>query len=85
MNEMSDANRRAMAEDYNTTAAALLGHAPFRVRKLSDRTIKALLDYGIDAPERLLFMTAEQLKGIPGVGKSSLAEIMKYRSRFLPE
>jgi hypothetical protein len=39
---------------------------------------------GINAPERLLFMTPAQLKNIPGVGKASLAEIMRYRSRFLP-
>lgn len=52
----------------------------FRDKGLSDRTIKALLDCGIDAPERLLFMTPDQLAVIRGVGKISLGEIMRYRA-----
>ena len=55
----------------------------FRDKGLSDRTIKALLDCGIDAPERLLFMTPDQLAVIRGVGKISLGEIMRYRARFI--
>ena len=58
---------------------------PFQWRGLSDLTIKTLMDAGIDAPERLLFMTLAQLCDIPGVGKDALAEIMNYRSRFLPK
>jgi hypothetical protein len=30
-------------------------------------------------------MRPAQLRDIPGVGKVALAEIMNYRSRFLPE
>jgi hypothetical protein len=60
--------------------------APFRDRKFSDRTIDALLAFGIDAPERLLFMEERDLREkIPGIGKVSLAEIMAYRSRFRGE
>jgi DNA-directed RNA polymerase alpha subunit len=59
--------------------------APFRDRELSDRTIDALVACGIDAPERLLFATEAELKNLPGVGRASLGEIMRYRMRFLPE
>ena len=55
----------------------------FRDKGLSDRTVKALLDCGIDAPERLLFMTPDQLAVIRGVGKISLREIMLYREQFI--
>ena len=55
----------------------------FRDRGLSDRTVKALLDCGIDMPERVLFMTPAQLAVIRGVGKTSLGEIMRYRARFV--
>jgi hypothetical protein len=61
----------------------MLEPQPFQNRGLSDRTVKALLDCGIDAPERLLFMTTAQLAEIPGVGKVSFDEIMQYRSRFV--
>ena len=52
-------------------------------RGFSRRTIKALQDR-IDAPERLLFATEEEIRRAPGIGKISLAEIMNYRSRFIP-
>ena len=48
---------------------------------LSDRTVKALLACGIDAPKRLLSMTPVQIAVIPGVGKVSLDEVMRYRVR----
>jgi hypothetical protein len=46
--------------------------------------IDALVSAGIDAPERLLFMTDVELREIPGIGKAGIAEIAKYRSRFIP-
>jgi hypothetical protein len=49
-------------------------------RGFSRRTIKALQDR-IDAPERLLFATEEEIRRVPGIGKISL---MNYRSRFIP-
>ena len=54
-----------------------------RGRGFSDRVVQALTDYGIDAPERLLFMTEVQLRKIPGIPKASRREILDYRERFL--
>jgi DNA-directed RNA polymerase alpha subunit len=69
----------------NASARRVLAWMPFRDRGLSDRTINALIAKGIDAPERLLFLTEAELKRIPGIGRASLAEIMRYRARFLSE
>ena len=55
----------------------------FKNRGLSHRTIKALVDCGIDAPERILFMPEAQLRRIPGVGAASLKELRAYRARFI--
>jgi hypothetical protein len=55
----------------------------FHNRGLSHPTIAALVDCSIDAPERLLFMTEEQIEAIPCVDKSSLAEIVSYRGKFI--
>jgi len=57
----------------------------FRSRGLTDRTIQALLDHGIDFPEPLLFMEPPQLKKIPGIGKAGFNEIMRYREKFRQE
>jgi DNA-directed RNA polymerase alpha subunit len=62
----------------------VLATAPFRDRGFSDRTTNALVTHGIDAPERLLFMTETEPKNIPGIGKASFEEIKRYRSRFIP-
>ncbi|WP_146101361.1 hypothetical protein [Bradyrhizobium sp. AC87j1] len=56
---------------------------PFQNRGFSERTIKALVDCSIDAPERLLFMTERQLQTIPGVGKACMTEIRSYRQKYL--
>ena len=56
--------------------------APFQVRGFSERTIDAIVNYGIDAPERLLFMTESQIRSIPEIGKVSAAEIAEYRAKF---
>ena len=55
----------------------------FRDTGLSDRTVRALLACGIDVPKRLLSMTPDKIAIIPGVGKVSLGEIMRYRARQL--
>jgi hypothetical protein len=55
----------------------------FEHRGFSDRTIRALIDSAIAAPEHLLFMTEDQLRSIPGIGNVSLAEIVAYRDRFI--
>ena len=54
----------------------------FENRGFSDRTIRALIDCALDGPERLLFITEDQLRSIPGIGNVSLAEIVNYRNRF---
>jgi len=56
---------------------------PFAYRGLSSRITDALIAAGIDAPERLLFLTEAELKRIPGIGKVGHGEIMRYRDRFL--
>jgi hypothetical protein len=55
----------------------------FKNRGLSHRTIKALVDCGIDAPERILFMPEAHLRRIPGVDAASLKELKAYRARFI--
>jgi hypothetical protein len=62
--------------------ASVMRAISFRGRGLSDRTIQALLDHGIDFPEPLLFMEPSQLKKIPGMGKAGFNEIMRYRENF---
>jgi DNA-directed RNA polymerase alpha subunit len=52
----------------------------FRDTGLSDRTVKVLLACGIDVPKRLLSMTPAEIAIIPGVGKISLGEIIRYRA-----
>jgi hypothetical protein len=53
-------------------------------RGLSDRTIQALLDHGIDFPKPLLFMEPSQFKKISGMGKAGFNQIMRYREKFTP-
>jgi predicted RNase H-like HicB family nuclease len=56
----------------------------FHKRGLSDSTIKALVENGIDAPERLFFLDKKTVSGFSGIGKAELTEINQYRERFLP-
>lgn len=72
------------AEAIDRTFRSIVSAAPFNGRNFSKRVIEALVQAGIDAPERLLFMTMSDLNAIPGIGKTGLTEIAKYRSRFIP-
>ena len=54
---------------------------PFRDAGLSDHTVTALLNSGIDAPNRLLSITPADIAVIPGIGKNSFDKIMLYRAR----
>ena len=54
---------------------------PFRDAGLSDHTVAALLNSGIDAPNRLLSIPPADIAVIPGIGKNSLDKIMRYRAR----
>jgi hypothetical protein len=60
----------------------MLAAMNFRERGFSRRTIAALTGASIDLPERLLSMTEEELRKLPGLGKASFAEICAYRQRF---
>jgi hypothetical protein len=55
----------------------------FKANRFSDRTIKALLAYGIDGPQRLLGMDPRVIRCIPGMGDFCMKEINRYRARFL--
>jgi DNA-directed RNA polymerase alpha subunit len=81
----TEAQRQAATEARVHTAQAMLLRAPFSDRGFSDRTIDALIARGIDAPERLLFASETGLKNIRGIGKASFEEIVRYRTRFIPE
>lgn len=86
---MAEARRRRDIERRASFEAKLLSvrdprEPLFRDRGLSDRTIKALLAHGLDAPERLLFVTEADLKRIPGIGRAAFDEIMCYRERYIP-
>jgi len=61
----------------------IISRAAFKAR-FSAHLTKALVAHGIDAPERLLFMSETEIHNIPGVGKGAVAEIKLYRDRFLP-
>jgi DNA-directed RNA polymerase alpha subunit len=83
MKEPNESQPRASLKVAKDSTHFILSTAPFCDRGLSQRTIQALVDCSIDAPERLLFMTEDQLKNIPGAGKESLAEIRAYRDKFI--
>lgn len=74
----------ASARSANEIGRRLMVRITFNERGFSDRTIQALSDYGIDAPERILFMTESELREIPGVGAASIKELKAYRQRFIP-
>jgi DNA-directed RNA polymerase alpha subunit len=81
----TESERQAAIEAAVRSARAMSWGAPFRDRGFSDRTIDALIAHGIDTPERLLFAPEADLKSIPGIGKASFEEIMRYRTRFIPD
>jgi hypothetical protein len=43
------------------------------------RTARVLIKAGIDAPERLLSMTSEQIRLIQGIGPILMKEVERYR------
>jgi hypothetical protein len=56
--------------------------AMFTARGFSHSTIKTLVIGGIDAPERLLFVTEADLLAIPGIDETAAKAIAQYRARF---
>jgi DNA-directed RNA polymerase alpha subunit len=83
MIDKQELDRQAAIRIRKQTTELILSTAPFNGRGLSHRTVKALVDCSIDAPERLLFMTEDQIRAIPGAGKASIAEIRAYRAKFV--
>lgn len=57
--------------------------ARFAHRGFSERTIRVLVDHGIDAPEQLLFASMALLSILDGVGSAIIQEITKYRAQYL--
>jgi hypothetical protein len=74
--------RKVWKEAARQLAQLMLERSAFSGRGFRDRTVEALVAFGIYEPERLLFMSESQIKAIPGVGKASIAEIAAYRKRF---
>jgi hypothetical protein len=54
----------------------------FEGRGLSKQTIEALIDAGIDMPERLFFMDAKAISSLQGVGTTKIKEIEAYRATY---
>ena len=75
--------RKVWKEAAQQLAQLMLERSAFSGRGFRDRTVEALVAFGIYEPERLLFMSERQIKAIPGVGKTSMAEISAYRKRLL--
>lgn len=74
---------KAVAQVLKPIYDAIREMEAFKNRGLSHRTIRALVDCGIDAPERILFMREAHLRRIPGVGAASMKELRAYRARFI--
>jgi hypothetical protein len=82
----ADASMRRVLRDPSMMASgsASTGDAEVRFaeRGFSKRTVKALMDGGIDTPERLLFLEDAVIKECPGIGRASLEEVKAYRTKF---
>ena len=74
---------RPSVQRHTGNVRDIISRAAFKARFTTHLT-KALVAHGIDAPERLLFMSEREIHNIPGVGKGAVAEIQLYRERFLP-
>ena len=81
--EVAPASRTTGSQPRTRRPHLTISHAAFKARFTTHLT-RALVAYGIDAPERLLFMSEAEIHNIPGVGKGALAEIELYRDCFLP-
>ena len=62
------------------SVAGVIGR--FQDRGLSYRTIDALIKSGLDFPEMLLNKTDAEIFMLPGIGKVSRDEIMRYKEKF---
>jgi len=73
---------RGWTEALGLQKAAEAARRRFRDRGFSPRTIDTLMDNGVDAPERLLFLERSALMRMAGVDKATLAEIGQYNNVF---
>jgi hypothetical protein len=55
----------------------------FRDRGLSAIIVRKLIEAGIDAPERLLFMSVEAIAALDDIGPKRMIEIDAYRAKYL--
>lgn len=55
----------------------------FGSRGFSGRTVDALVNAGIPAPEWLLFSKLDEIERIPGIGKASMRQIVDYRRKWI--
>ena len=58
------------------------GYLRLKYCGFSDRTVRALLAGGIDAPERVLSMAPDQIRLIRGIGPTLMKEVERYRAQF---
>ena len=59
----------------------LNGYEHFAECGFSERIIGVLIKAGINAPERLLSMTPDQIRLIQGIGPVLMKEIERYRAQ----
>ncbi|MCJ2067951.1 hypothetical protein MKK75_03860 [Methylobacterium sp. J-030] len=57
--------------------------AAFRGR-LPARSAEAFVAAGLDAPERLLFMSKKEMAALPGIGAAAVRDAEAYKARFVP-
>jgi hypothetical protein len=82
-NVVSSSATASAAASATSNASGEQGPAArFAHRGLSDRTIQALLTFGMEFPEQLLSMMESDVSGIPAIGKAAMDEIGQYRRRF---
>ena len=88
MAKAADSRQNLIALSHGIAASMVLLNVQskaklFRDRGFKDRTVGALVNCAIDAPERLLFMKDDAIRKIPGIGRAGLDEIKRYRERYL--
>jgi hypothetical protein len=72
---------RALARGSAAVIQSMAAKRLFEGR-FSPTMADALIKAGVDAPERLLFMTAAEIAALPGIGAGAQQEIAIYQARF---
>lgn len=73
-----------MCRNHSNNIAVRRLHAweRFAQQNFSPKVIDALVAAGIDAPERLLSMSPERVRLLPGVGPKTSEEVERYRKNY---